>query len=69
MADERGTAVRPPYICNWCGEKLHDRYQKHIYIDSDGRQYCSAWCRDRGFLYYTDWYGYFSTTKKIKSKR
>lgn len=47
MADERQRVVRPPYICNWCGEKLHDRYQKHIYNDNDGKQYCSQWCRDQ----------------------
>jgi hypothetical protein len=46
MADERKKVVQPPYICGWCAIKLHDRYQKHIYNDNSGNQYCSSYCRD-----------------------
>ena len=46
MADIDGKAVPPPYMCNWCAERLHERYGRAIYKDYKGRVFCSVYCMD-----------------------
>jgi hypothetical protein len=36
--------IQPPYICAWCGDKLHDRYHKDVRTGKDGLDYCSPYC-------------------------
>ena len=57
MADQN---YRVAYLCQWCGESFHQVTDNHsmapmaIYVDSDGRQFCSKYCK---WMYHGGWGG------------
>lgn len=52
MADQNKKVA---HICEYCGERFHwapdepkSPPAKPIYVDDEGRQFCTAWCRGMG---------------------
>lgn len=49
MADWYGYVI---YKCEWCGQSFHDVDDDHsmvpiaVYMDSEGRRFCSEYCKD-----------------------
>ncbi|WP_419663868.1 hypothetical protein [Desulfosarcina variabilis] len=55
MADQN---YKVAYRCNYCGRSFHEVDDHHsmasmpVYVDYDGRQYCTEFCRNKGYEFY-----------------